>query len=98
MPAILARLVAAALAGDVQAARLLLERCLPPLKAAELPEPLPLAGDTLTAQGRSVVAAVAAGELSAGQASALLAGLAALAKIRETDELAARLDRLEGQA
>lgn len=98
LPDILARLVDQALGGDTTAARLLLERCLPPLKAAELPEPLPLAGDTLTAQGRSVVAAVAAGELSAGQAAQLLAGLAALAKIVETDELAARLDELERQA
>ena len=36
VPAILESLTAAALAGDVQAARLLLERALPPIKAIEL--------------------------------------------------------------
>ena len=43
VPDILDRLTEAALAGDVQAARLLLERVLPPVKPVELPVELTLA-------------------------------------------------------
>lgn len=37
VPEILSKLIDAAIAGDTQAARLLLERVLPPVKAVELP-------------------------------------------------------------
>ena len=98
LPVIIERLVELALEGDVPAAKLLLERTVPALRAVELPEPVSLPDGSLTEQGRAVLAAVAAGELSTGQAAALLAGLAALARVREVDELAARLDALEGKA
>ncbi len=97
LPAIIATLTTAALAGDVSAARLLLERVIPPLKASEEATPVNLPDGTLTEQGRSVVAAVAAGELAPGQGAALLGSLGALAKLTETDELARRLDTLEAR-
>ncbi len=97
LPGILAKLVAQALEGDTTAARLLLERCIAPLKAAEQAEPVSLPGATLTEKGAAVLAAVAAGELSTGQAAALLAGLGALARVTELDELSARLDALENR-
>mgnify|MGYP000471026406 CR=1 FL=1 len=56
VPEILAGLVTAAKGGDVQAARLILERVLPPIKAIEQAQALPLPeGGTLTAQGRAVL-------------------------------------------
>lgn len=97
VPAILDKLVKAAQGGDVQAARLLLERVLPPMKAAEDAVPLPLAGDTLTDQGRAVLAAAGAGNLAPGQAAALLAALGNLAKIMEADEMDRRVAALEGR-
>lgn len=97
VPELLAAMMERALAGDMAAARLLLERTVAPLKAAELPEPLSLPAGSLTDQGRAVLAAVAAGELAPGQGAALLAGLGALARVREIDELSARLDALEGK-
>ena len=66
VPAILESLTTAALAGDVQAARLLLERALPPIKPVEQSQPLSLPDGTLTEQGRAVLASVAAGELAPG--------------------------------
>ena len=58
VPEILAALGAAAKAGDVQAARLILERILPPVKAIEQTVELRLPeGGTLTAQGRAVLSA-----------------------------------------
>lgn len=96
VPEILAGLVLAAKAGDVQAARLILERILPPVKAIEQAVELELPdGGTLTAQGRAVLASVAAGELAPGQGAALLGAIGTLARVTELDELTARITQLE---
>ncbi len=95
VPAIIERLVQAALTGDVGAARLLLERVCAPLKASEDVNLLALPDGSLSEQGRSVLAAVAAGEIAVGQGAALLSSLGALAKITETDDLARRIASLE---
>jgi hypothetical protein len=97
VPDILAKLVQAAATGDVAAARLLLERVIPPVRAAELPAPIELPDGSLSEQGRAVLTAAGAGELAPGQASQLLAGLGALARLIETDELAARIAALEAK-
>lgn len=95
LPAIVKKLKEQAKAGDTTAARLLLERTLPPLKAAEQPIPLALPDGSLSDQGRAVLVAAGAGQLAPMQAAQLLAGLGALAKLIETDELAARVAALE---
>ncbi|HQS19668.1 MULTISPECIES: DUF5681 domain-containing protein [unclassified Acidovorax] len=95
VPAILESLTTAALAGDVQAARLLLERALPPIKPVEATQALSLPDGTLTDQGRAVLASVAAGELAPGQGAALLGAIGTLARVAEIDELARRIDVLE---
>ena len=98
VPEILASLVVAAKGGDVQAARLILERVLPPVKATEQAVALQLPeGGTLTAQGRAVMSAVAAGTLAPGQGAQLLAAIGTLAKVTEIDELEARLSKLEAR-
>ena len=97
VPDIITKLAELAKAGDAGAARLLLERVLPPVKATEQAVPVALPADgSLADQGRAVLAAAGAGTLAPGQASQLLAGLSALAKLIETDELAARIAALEG--
>jgi hypothetical protein len=95
VPALVEMLVQRALAGDVAAARLLLERTIAPLKASEEAATLALPDGTLTEQGRFVLAAVAAGELAPGQGTALLASLGTLAKLIEADELERRIAALE---
>ena len=97
VPALLERLMAQALEGDVGAARLLLERAVAPLKAAEQPQALNLPDGTLTDQGRAVLAAVAAGELAPGQGSVLLGSIGTLARVAEIDELERRIALLEGK-
>ena len=97
VPPIIAKLTAAALAGDVGAARLLLERVISPLKASEELAALALPDGTLTEQGRAVLGAVAVGDLAPGQGAALLASLGTLAKIREGDELESRIAALEAK-
>lgn len=94
-PEILAGLVTAAKAGDVHAARLILERVLPPVKPTEQAIELELKGDTLTEQGRAVLSAVSAGALAPGQASQLIAAIGTLARVAEVDELTERITKLE---
>ena len=95
VPEIINQLVTAARGGDIQAARLILERVLPPVKAIEQAQTINLPDGTLTEQGRAVLAAVAAGELAPGQGAQLLTAIGTLGKIAELDELAARITALE---
>ena len=97
VPALVAVLLERALAGDIGAARLLLERTIAPLKASEEPALLALPDGSLTEQGRAVLLAVAAGDLAPGQGAALLASLGTLAKLTEADELERRIAALEGK-
>jgi hypothetical protein len=98
VPEILVGLVTAAKAGDIQAARLVLERVLPPVKPTEqtVAIALPESG-TLTAKANAVLTAAAAGALPPGQAAQLIAALGTLAKLSEVDELAARITALEAK-
>lgn len=95
VPKIITRLVTAANGGDVQAARVLLERVLPPVKPTELAVPLALPDGSLTEQGRAVLAAVSVGDLAPGQGAQLLAAIGALARVAEIDELTERITKLE---
>ena len=90
-------LVERALGGDVGAARLLLERVSPPLRAAEEALTLALPDGSLTEQGRAVLGAVAAGELAPGQGAALVGAIGTLARVAEVDELERRLTALEAR-
>ena len=95
VPEIINQVVSAARGGDIQAARLILERVLPPVKAIEQPQAIDLPDGSLTDQGRAVLRSVAAGELAPGQGAQLLAAIGALGKVAELDELAARITALE---
>lgn len=97
VPEIVAKLAEAAKSGDTQAARLLLERVIAPLKAAEESTAVPLPAGSLAEQGRALLAAAAAGELAPGQASALLGALGTLARVVEVDELTRRVEALEAR-
>lgn len=95
VPGIIRQLVEAARGGDVQAARLLLERVLPPMKAVEQAAPLTLPDGSLTEQGRAVLEAVGAGELAPGQGAQLITAIGTLARVAEIDELEQRIRNLE---
>jgi hypothetical protein len=94
LPDIITKMVEQAKAGDAVAARLLFERVIPPIKAGEQPVALDLPDTNLVDQGRAIIAAAGAGQLSPSQASQLLTGLAALARLVESEELAARVAAL----
>lgn len=95
LPDIIVAMVAQAKAGDPVAARLLFERVIPPIRPGEQAAPIDLPDTNLVDQGRAVIAATAAGQLAPGQAAQLLSSLAALARLVESEELAARISALE---
>lgn len=88
-----------ALEGDSTAMRLCLERVLPPLKTKD--EPVTVKGlngsTSLVEQGQAIVNALAAGELSPGDAATLMQAIANQARIVEVDELERRVAALEKQ-
>jgi hypothetical protein len=96
LPAILERLTVQALAGDVQSARLILERCIPALRPTEAPHPvaLPATGKP-EEQGRAILSALAAGELGPQTAATLLGAVATLGRLIELAEIEARISALE---
>ena len=97
VPELLAAMMTKALEGDVGAARLLLERSIAPLKAAEQSQALSLPEGTLTEQGRAVLSAVANGVLAPTQGATLLSAIGTLARVTEIDELAKRIESLENK-
>lgn len=93
-PDILAVVVAQARAGDMTAARLILDRTLPPLKPESRAVPLPMAENPATQAGLIVAAAIA-GTVPNEQATDLLNLLLNRAKLAEALELMQRIEELE---
>ncbi len=96
LPEVIEVLVQKALSGDISAARLLLERTVPPLRAQELPLSfsMPNSG-SFTDQGRSVLQSIASEDIDPSRGAALITAIANLARITEIDELTARIATLE---
>lgn len=84
----------AALAGDMTACKLLLERSLPALRPVDTPVTLPMEG-TLAEIGRAVLEAVTQGQITPSEGSTLMGGLSQLGRVIETDELTRRIEALE---
>lgn len=98
VPEIVDQLVQAAKGGDIQAARILLDRIFPPMKATEQPVQLDLPeGGTLTEKAESLLTAASNGLLAPSQAAQLISAIGAVSKIVEIDSLTARLEKLEEQ-
>lgn len=91
------QIVDKALAGDMQAARLVLERTVAPLKPVEASTPIPLPEGPSADQGAAILRAVAGGDLAPSQAAVLLNAVANLARVVELAELEARVRSLETQ-
>lgn len=89
-----------ALAGDVTALRLCIERLAPAPKDSPVPFKVPAMQTAADAAGAlaSIVAAVASGELTPGEAERIAALIDAWRKALETSELAARVEALETAA
>lgn len=93
---ILQSVIDAAKAGDMAAARMLLDRIVPSLKAEAAPVTIPgMSSGTLADRAGAALDAAAAGELAPDTAAALVAAVGTLARIHEIDELTRRVEALE---
>lgn len=95
---IIGKLRTQALAGDMQAIRIILDRVQPTLRPVDMPTTLNLPADgTLADQARAVVQAAADGDLAPAQAAQIVTALGGVAKIIETTELVSRIEALEAR-
>ena len=93
--AILDAVVKAAKGGDVQAAKLILDRCLPALKPVDAAASVRTTSKSLSGQADKIVKDALSGQISPSQARELTAALANAARVREIADLAVRLEALE---
>ncbi|MEP4557704.1 DUF5681 domain-containing protein [Cobetia amphilecti] len=85
-----------AMAGDMAAARLILERLHPPVKASTAPVTLEVPdGASLATQAELWLQAAAQGRVPADVAASMVSALGGAARIVEVTELAQRLEALE---
>ena len=91
---ILQAIINAAVQGDMGAAKMLLDRITPTLKAQTLPINL-LVMETLPEQGNEIIKATMAGQISPDIGSQLITALSNQGKLVELQELAERLSRIE---
>jgi len=94
--AILKAVIDAAVLGDMQAAKILIDRLCPQLKPMALPVTIPV-GDTLPESGANVIFAMLGGQLPPDVGAQIITALAHQSKLIETLELSERLARLETQ-
>lgn len=94
-PQLIARVVAKALKGDMTAARICIDRLIPPVKAQDVPVDIgPLTG-TLTEQAARVLKALSDKTITPDQASTVMSAVSTQAQILRVDELAERVRQLE---
>jgi hypothetical protein len=91
---ILQTVIDAAKGGDIQAAKVLLDRICPPLKPQAAPVQIPV-GDTLPESGANVVNATLGGAIPPDVGAALIKALAEQGKLVESVDLAKRIEALE---
>ena len=94
MPEIVKTLVELAKGGNVQAAKVLLDRICPPLRPQALAISLPING-ALSEKGNEIIKATMDGTIPPDIGSQLITALAHQAKIIEIDELTKRIEALE---
>jgi hypothetical protein len=93
---ILKSVIDAAVSGDMQACKMLLDRITPTLKPQAMPICLPVNG-SLAERGGEIIKATMAGQIPPDIGSQLITALANQSKIVEIDELIKRIEILENK-
>ncbi len=96
MPSIIKMLVDAAKEGDIQAAKVLIDRVCPVLRPQAMSVDLP-AGGSLADKGNRIIKSMMAGELAPDVGSQLLSALHVQAGTIDMTDVAQRLERIEKQ-
>lgn len=92
--AVTKKVLAAAKKGDMQACRLILERLVPPIKATAEPVQFDLDDSDLPSAAKSILRAIAAGDLPPDQGRHLIEAISAVAKVIEVEELEKAVEEL----
>ena len=92
---IIGAVIASAKNGDMTAARILIDRICPALKAKDLPVALSGLDGSMTEQGQKIIEGMGKGVLTPVETASMLSALANLAKITEIDDLTKRIEELE---
>lgn len=95
--AVTKKVLAAAKKGDMQACRLILERLVPPIKPTSEPVQFEFDDTDLPSAARSIMRAVAGGQLAPDQGKSLIEGLSAVARVIEVAELQQAVEALRGE-
>lgn len=95
LPNIVEKLIQSALAGDTQASRLLIERCIPALRPTDAPTGFDLPRGNLMLQANAIFAQMASGNLSIADGVMVVNALHNTAKLEEIALLAERVEALE---
>ncbi len=97
LPALIETLKTSALAGDLPALKMLLDRLLPVRRSSHEPVELPqmAEAETLTAKAEAVLTAVADGDLPPDIGALLVNAIGTAARVEEMTELKERLEALE---
>lgn len=90
-------LILKAMAGDTQAAGLLLSRCLPPLKPAGEVVSVRMPKGSMTDQARAVVRSMASGRIPEGQGVALVNALASITKMKSIEDITAEVEAIRAE-
>ena len=98
LPSILRKLTALAIEGDTAAAKLILDRALPPLRAEAAVVRVPgVQGASLAERAGDVLGAIVEGRLPPDTGAMILSALASTAKALEVADLMRRIDLLEAK-
>jgi hypothetical protein len=90
------KVVESARNGDLQASKLVLERILPALRPESMPVSIPKASaNNMMDQGSKVIEAMLKGQINVQQGMDLMTSIMSLAKLKEVDELTARVKAIE---
>jgi hypothetical protein len=97
IPEIINNLVEAAKSGDIQSAKLLLDRVVPSLKAVEPTVELAMPPGTASDQSRALLIAVEDGVISISQGIQLMSGIELSARLAKNDKIEKENARLDAK-
>lgn len=97
IPAILAIVIAQAKAGDMNAAKILIDKIIPTLKPQSLPVEIELGKDAVES-GDNIITAILSGEIAPDVGSMLVKTLADQSKLVEMLDISKRVEVLESNA
>lgn len=95
LPGVLNKIVEAALEGDIAAAKLLLDRVVPPLKPVEVRRPVKGLDGPLVRVASRILGALEAGELGVQEGASLLSAAVSAGRLAELEALGGRIEVLE---